>query len=63
MQLHGKIEINYDPLGRTFYYLPTTGLLRSLSETKVVLFCALLDRTVNRYPYSIEAHHGDQLLA
>ena len=58
-----RLRINYGPRGRTFYYLPTTGLLRLPSETKVVLFRALLDRNVNRYPYSLEAHPGDQLFA
>jgi hypothetical protein len=57
----GRLRDNYDPLGRTFYNLPTPDLLRSLSDTKVLLFRALLDRNVNRYSYSIEAHPSDQL--
>ena len=68
MQSDGQPRDDYDPLDRTFYYLrlmsdPLRVLLRSLSNTKVLLFRALLDRSVNRYPYSIEAHPSDQLFA
>ena len=62
----GRPRDNYDPLVRIFYYLrlrSDSDLLRSLSNTKVLLFRALLDRNVNRYPYSIEAHPSDQLFA
>jgi hypothetical protein len=61
MRSGGRPRNDYDPQGRTFYYLPTPDLLQSLSDTKVLLFRALLDRNVNSYPYSIEAHPGDQL--
>ena len=67
MQSGGRPRDNYDPLDRTFYYLRlksrTIGLLQSLSNTKVLLFHSLLDRNVNRHPYSIEAYPSDQLFA
>ena len=64
----GQPRDDYDPLDRTFYYLRLRSdhsgfLLRSLSNTKVLLFHAHLDRSVNRYPYSIEAHPSDELFA
>ena len=54
MQSGGRPRDNYDPLDRTFYYLRLsvqTPLrvslsLQSLSNTKVLLFHALLDRNV-----------------
>ena len=52
---------NYDPLGRIFYYLSTPVLLLSLSDTKVLLLPALLDRNVNSYPHSLATHPGEQL--
>lgn len=52
---------DYDPLGRVIYYLPTPVLLLSLSDTKVLLLPALLDRNVNSYPHALAPHPGDQL--
>jgi hypothetical protein len=67
MPLGRQPRDNYDPLDRTFYYLrPRSDHLRMFfdrSNTKVLLFHALLDRNVSRYPYSIEAHPSDQLFA
>ncbi len=59
----GWLRDNYDPPGRTFYYLPAPDLLQSPSYAKVLLFRALLDRDANRYPYSTEAHPRGQLFA
>jgi hypothetical protein len=68
MRSGGQSRDDYDPLDRTFYYLrlrsnPLRVLLRSLANTKVLLFHALLDRNVSRYPYSIEPHPSGQLFA
>ncbi len=67
MRSGGWPRDNYGSLSRTFYYLrlssDSKGFLRLLSNTKVLLFHALLDRNVNRYSYSIEAHPSDQLFA
>ncbi len=67
MPSDGRSRDNYDPLDRTFYYLRLRsdhpGSASIASNTKVLLFRALLDRNVNRYAYSIEAHPSDQLFA
>ena len=67
MPSRGRPRDNYDSLDSPFYYLrlrsDPRGILRSLSNTKVLLFHALLDRSENRYPYSIEAHPSGELFA
>ena len=63
----GRPKDNYDSPDRPFYYLrlrsDIPGYSSIASNTKVLVFHALLYKNVNRCQYSIEAHPSDELLA